>query len=130
VDHAYDAFSEFPDGRLTVPIGGEYSLGAPDFARDIPFVLDSIEDLAAGRNPDADGKPLPAGRRGGPDPRRIGMFGTSKGGTATAVVMGMDQRVRAGLSLDAPVLSAYVLALSFGLLHLDRPDSAAIDSLS
>ena len=103
VDHTYDAFSEFPDGRLTVPIGGEDSLGAPDFARDIPFVLDSIEDLAAGRNPDADGKPLPAGLRGAPNPRRIAMFGTSKGGTATALVMGMDPRVRAGLSLDAPM---------------------------
>ncbi|MEV4535225.1 hypothetical protein AB0J82_15475 [Asanoa sp. NPDC049518] len=44
VDHTHDAYSEFPDGRLTLPdIGGEHSLGAPDFAADIPFVLDRIE---------------------------------------------------------------------------------------
>jgi predicted dienelactone hydrolase len=104
VDHTHDAFSEFPDGRLIVPvIGREHSLGAPDFAADIPFVLDRIEDLAAGRNPDANGKPLPAGLSGAPDPRRVGMFGSSKGGTATALVMGTDRRVRAGLSLDAPM---------------------------
>ncbi|WP_250007434.1 acetylhydrolase [Actinoplanes sp. M2I2] len=103
VDHTYDAFVEFPDGRRLAPIDGEHSLGAPDFAADIPYVLDCVDGLAAGRNPDADGKPLPAGLIGAPDPRRIGMFGTSKGGTATALVMGVDPRVRAGLSLDAPM---------------------------
>jgi predicted dienelactone hydrolase len=104
VDHTYDAFVEFPDGRLTVPIrDGPHSLGARDFAADIPFVLDRIDDLVDGRNPDAGGKPLPAGLRGAPDPRRVGMFGASKGGTATALVMGADPRVRAGLSLDAPM---------------------------
>jgi predicted dienelactone hydrolase len=104
VDHTHDAFSEFPDGRLTVTIiGGEHALGAADFAADIPFLLDRIDDLAAGRNPDADGKPLPAGLRGAPDPRRIGMFGASKGGTATALIMVADRRIRAGLSLDAPM---------------------------
>lgn len=104
VDHTHDAFSEFPDGRLTVPIiGGDDSLGALDFATDIPFVLDRIEDLAAGRNPDADGTPLPPGLRGAPDPRCVGMFGSSKGGTATAHLMGMDRRVQAGLALDAPM---------------------------
>ncbi|MEO3743770.1 acetylhydrolase [Plantactinospora sp. B5E13] len=102
VDHTHDAFSEFPDGRLTVPIiGGEHSLGAADFAADIPFVLDRIAALAAGRNPDADGRPLPAGLPGLLDPGRVGMFGFSKGGTATALAMGLDQRIRAGLSLDA-----------------------------
>ncbi|MGX6606579.1 alpha/beta hydrolase [Micromonosporaceae bacterium Da 78-11] len=103
VDHTYDAFVEFPDGRLLVPIDGDYSLGAPDFAADIPYVLDCIGRLAAGRNPDADGRPLPAGLLGAPDPQRIGMFGTSKGGTATALLMATDPRVRAGLSLDGPM---------------------------
>jgi hypothetical protein len=101
--HTYDAYVEFPDGRLEVPvIGEEHSLGAQDFADDFPFLLDRIEDLAAGRNPDMAGRPLPAGLRGAPDLRRIGMFGASKGGTATALLMGTDRRVRAGLALDAP----------------------------
>ncbi|MCK7627037.1 acetylhydrolase [Streptomyces sp. RS10V-4] len=103
VDHTYDAFSEFPDGRLTVPAQGPPFLGARDFAKDIRFVLDRIEDLAAGRNPDADQRSLPEGLLDALDPHRIGMFGWSKGATATALVMSQDQRVRAGLSLDGPM---------------------------
>lgn len=104
VDHTHDAFVEFPDGRRLEPIIlGDHALGAPDFAADIPFLLDRIGDLAAGRNPDADGTRLPDGLRGAPDLRRIGMFGTSKGGTATRLVMESDPRVRAGLALDAPM---------------------------
>ncbi len=102
VDHTYDAFSEFPDGRLTVPLD-EPALGARDFATDIRSVLDRVEDLAAGRNPDAEHRPLPAGLLGALDPQRIGMFGWSKGATATALVMSEDRRVRAGLSFDGPM---------------------------
>jgi platelet-activating factor acetylhydrolase isoform II len=102
VDHTYDAFVEWPDGRLTVPVD-EPGLGARDFADDIPFILDTVGAIAEGDNPDADGRPLPAGLRGAPDLRRIGMFGTSKGGTATAWTMLTDPRVRAGLLLDAPL---------------------------
>jgi len=102
VDHTGDAFVLFPDGRLLVP---EYEpgLGAPDFAYDIPFVLDRVAELAAGGNPDVDHRPLPAGLRGGLDMRRVGMFGASKGGTATVIAMSLDPRIRAGLSLDAPM---------------------------
>ncbi|GIF65299.1 hypothetical protein Ais01nite_33340 [Asanoa ishikariensis] len=115
VDHTHDTFSEFPDGRLTLPvIGGEHSLGAPDFAADIPFILDRIEDLAAGRNPDVDHRPLPVGLRGALDPHRIGMFGWSKGATATALSMLEDRRIRAGLGLDGP-MEPYVTT------DLDRP---------
>ncbi|OXY93343.1 acetylhydrolase [Streptomyces diastatochromogenes] len=102
VDHTYDAFSEFPDGRLTVPLD-QPALGPRDFATDLRFVLDRIEELAAGRNPDADQRPLPAGLLCALDPRRIGMFGWSKGASATAFVMSEDQRVRAGLSFDGPM---------------------------
>ncbi|MGW7007893.1 alpha/beta hydrolase family protein [Streptomyces sp. NPDC054933] len=104
VDHTYDAFSEFPNGRLTVPLQGpKYALGARDFAKDIQFVLDRIEDLAAGHNPDAEQRPLPTGLLGALDPHSIGMFGWSKGATATALAMSEDQRVRVGLSLDGPM---------------------------
>ena len=104
VDHTYDAFSEFPDGRLTVPsLDPNNALVPSDFATDIRFVLDRVEDLAAGHNPDAAHRSLPAGLRGALDLDRIGMFGWSKGGTATALVMNEDQRVRAGLSFDGPM---------------------------
>jgi hypothetical protein len=100
VDSTHDAFIEFPDGRLSTP---DLPITPWDHADDIAFVLDRIEDLAAGRNPDAAHRRLPAGLTDILDLRRIGMFGYSKGGTATALVMGGDQRIRAGLSLDAPM---------------------------
>ncbi|MEU1010312.1 acetylhydrolase [Streptomyces sp. NPDC005890] len=106
-DHTYDAFTEFPDGRILTPFTDpQHAMGPADFAADIRFILDCVEDLAAGRNPDADGRPLPMGLAGGVDPRRIGMFGWSKGGTATARLMLDDPRVQAGLSLDGPMLPA------------------------
>ncbi|MGK5739317.1 alpha/beta hydrolase family protein [Micromonospora sp. URMC 103] len=102
VDHTHDAFGEFPDGRLIVPVE-DPALTPWDFARDIRFVLDRVADLAAGCNPDADHRPLPAGLGAALDLRRIGMFGWSKGATATALVMSEDRRVRAGLSFDGPM---------------------------
>jgi len=42
VDHTYDAFSEFPDGRLIVP-SDDYPMYPGDFAEDSRFVLDQIE---------------------------------------------------------------------------------------
>ena len=113
VDHTYDAFSEFPDGRLTVP--EDLSFTPWDHAHDIRFVLDRIEDLAAGRNPDVGGRPLPAGLGAALDLRRIGMLGWSKGATATALVMNQDRRVRAGLGFDGPMQSVPPVA------EIDRP---------
>ncbi|GAA2580729.1 hypothetical protein GCM10010399_08130 [Dactylosporangium fulvum] len=103
VDHTYDAFSEFPDGRLTVP--ADMSFTPWDSSYDIRFVLDRIEDLAAGRNPDAERRALPDGLGAALDLRRIGMLGWSKGATATALVMSQDRRVRAGLGFDGPMQS-------------------------
>jgi predicted dienelactone hydrolase len=115
VDHTYDAFTEFPGGRVSAPLQ-TYALTPGDFARDIRFVLNCIEDIAAGRDPDAEHQPLPAGLRGAIDPRRIGMFGWSKGATATALVMTGDRRVRAGLSFDGPMQSQPPITTD-----LDRP---------
>ncbi|MER5636394.1 acetylhydrolase [Kitasatospora sp. NPDC002227] len=100
VDHTGDAFTRFPDGRVLTP---RRPMGPADFAADLPFVLDRVERLAAGHNPDADGRPLPDGLAGALDTSRIGCFGWSKGGTATALTMLADRRVKAGLSLDAPM---------------------------
>ncbi|WP_314614770.1 alpha/beta hydrolase family protein [Streptomyces stackebrandtii] len=104
VAHQYDTYTEFPDGRVAVP---HYDRQAPtlpgDFAADLRFLLDCVEQLAAGRNPDVDHRLLPAGLLGSLDPRRIGAFGWSKGGTATACATLADERIRAGLSLDAPM---------------------------
>ncbi|MER5710487.1 acetylhydrolase [Streptomyces sp. NPDC002122] len=104
VAHQYDTYTEFPDGRVAVPSRDRQAPTLPgDFAADLRFLLDCVEQLAAGRNPDADHRQLPAGLLGSLDPRRIGAFGWSKGGTATACAMLADERIRAGLSLDAPM---------------------------
>ncbi|MCZ7437010.1 acetylhydrolase [Micromonospora sp. WMMC241] len=104
VDHTYDGPVEFPDGRVTVR-EDDYDSTPWTYTRDVRFVLDQIGVLAAGGNPDVDHRPLPAGLGEALDPHRIGMFGWSKGGTATALTMGVDERVRAGLSFDGPMLS-------------------------
>jgi predicted dienelactone hydrolase len=104
VDHTYDGFCEFPDGRLTVP-SEELGFTPWDHTYDVRFVLDRLEDLAAGRNPDARRRPLPAGLGAALDLSRIGMLGWSKGATATALVMNTDRRVRVGLGLDGPMQS-------------------------
>jgi dienelactone hydrolase len=103
VDHA-DSYTEYPDGRLVIP-DDDLPVTPWDHADDIRFVLDRLEDLAAGRNPDAGRRRLPAGLGAALDLRRLAMFGWSKGGTATALVMGEDRRVRAGLSFDGPMAS-------------------------
>jgi dienelactone hydrolase len=122
VDHTGDAFSEFPDGRVVVP---DTSMGPADFATDIRFVLDRVEDLAAGRNPDADRRALPAGLAHAIDPHRIGMFGWSKGGTATALVMIGDRRVRAGLSIDGPMLPEITTDLDRPFMMITAENSRA-----
>ncbi|MFH9349000.1 acetylhydrolase [Kitasatospora sp. NPDC017646] len=115
VDHTWDAFTEFPDGRVLTPwIDGAPQLGPRDYAADARFVLDCVEEIAAGRNPDMDGKPLPDGLLGAPDPLDIGMFGWSKGASATAAAMMADPRVRAGYSIDGPMQAIPVT-------DLDRP---------
>ncbi|SEL15403.1 alpha/beta hydrolase family protein [Streptacidiphilus jiangxiensis] len=104
VAHQYDTYTEFPDGRIGVPSHDPTAPTFPgDFARDLRFVLDCVERLAAGNNPDVDRRPLPDGLLGALDPRRMGAFGWSKGGTATACATLADHRIRAGLSLDGPM---------------------------
>jgi dienelactone hydrolase len=114
VDHTLDAFTEFPGGRLSVP-DEDLPTTPWDHVADLRFVLDRVEDLAAGRNPDAEGRPLPAGLGAGLDLHRIGMLGWSKGATAAALMMNVDRRVRAGLSFDGPMESQPLVT------DIDRP---------
>ncbi|AUG77416.1 acetylhydrolase [Kitasatospora sp. MMS16-BH015] len=104
VDHTWDAYSRLPDGRLLTPVfDRQHMMGPKEFAADLHFLVDCVEQLAAGQNPDAERRPLPAGLTEALDASRIGAFGWSKGGTATAYAMLGDQRIKAGLSLDAPM---------------------------
>ncbi|MGW6278916.1 alpha/beta hydrolase family protein [Kribbella sp. NPDC055071] len=107
MDHTHETPVEFPRGRFVpgVPVS---QLPDPDFTRkavetrtaDARFVLDQLERIAAGENPDAEGNDLPDGVRAGLDLRNVGMFGFSLGGYATANTLLEDHRVLAGLDLD------------------------------
>lgn len=96
---------EFPGGRLVV---GTFDPTTPDQlleaqqirAADTRFVLDELTVLNHGGNPDAEHAPLPAGLAGSLDLSRVGMFGWSVGGAATAQVMHDDPRIVAGINLD------------------------------
>ncbi|MGF1427234.1 alpha/beta hydrolase family protein [Kitasatospora sp. LaBMicrA B282] len=104
VGHTYDTFVQFPDGRILAPVfDRRYPMGPAQCADDLRFVLDCVDQLAAGHNPDADHRALPTGLAGAVDPQRIGVFGWSKGGTAAALTTIEDPRVRAGLSFDGPM---------------------------
>ncbi|MET9021138.1 alpha/beta hydrolase [Actinopolymorpha sp. NPDC004070] len=67
---------------------------------DLRFVLDQVEFLAAGGNPDAAGRPLPEGLARAVDPRRVGVYGHSAGGTAAAQTTYDDRRVGAAVDLE------------------------------
>ncbi|WKU43538.1 alpha/beta hydrolase [Streptomyces sp. VNUA116] len=67
---------------------------------DIRFVLDQLEALAAGRNPDAAGRPLPERLGRALDLRRTGAYGHSAGGTAVTQAMYDDRRIGAAADLE------------------------------
>ncbi|MEQ7008767.1 alpha/beta hydrolase [Actinopolymorpha sp. B17G11] len=113
VDHTHEAPVEFPDGRLELPATFD---GTPTernhvalAARvaDVRFVLDQLGVLAAGGNPDADRRRLPDGLGGMLDLTRVGMFGHSAGGFATAEAMLVDRRIDAGIDMDGSMAYSF-----------------------
>ncbi|MGY5127257.1 alpha/beta hydrolase family protein [Streptomyces nigrescens] len=67
---------------------------------DTRFVLNQLEALAAGRNPDAEGRPLPRHLGRALDLRRVGIYGHSAGGTTAAEAMYEDRRLHAAINLE------------------------------
>lgn len=114
IDYTYETPVEFPDGRFVPGATGEtdaaaYEQAIATRAIDTTFVLNQVGRLAAGGNPDAERRKLPAGLKGGIDLGKVGMFGFSAGGFTTAATMLADARVKAGVNLD-------------GMLQYDRED--------
>jgi hypothetical protein len=106
IDHTYEAPEVvFPGGRIAVQVNPQPAQTTVLTTRiaDVRFVLDSLAVLAAGANPDAGHRPLPAGLPGALDLSRTGMFGHSLGGDTTAQVMAVDGRIIAGLDLDGTI---------------------------
>jgi dienelactone hydrolase len=67
---------------------------------DARFVLDQLESLAAGHNPDALGRALPQDLRRALDLRRVGMYGHSAGGSTAAETMYQDRRIGVAINLE------------------------------
>ncbi|MEU4442898.1 alpha/beta hydrolase [Actinosynnema sp. NPDC050801] len=68
---------------------------------DTDLVLDRLELLAAGGNPDAGGRPLPRNLARALDLRRIGVYGHGLGGTIAAEAMYEDRdRIDAAINLE------------------------------
>jgi predicted dienelactone hydrolase len=96
---------EFPGGRLVtatfVPDTDALALEAQQIrAADASFVLNELAVLNHGGNPDAEHAPLPAGLAGSLDLSRVGMFGWSLGGAASAQAMHDDSRIKAAVNMD------------------------------
>jgi len=96
---------EFPGGRLVtgtfVPETDAESLEAQQVrAADASFVLGRLAVLNKGGNPDAGHAPLPARLAGRLDLSRVGMFGWSLGGAASAQAMHDDPRIKAAVNMD------------------------------
>jgi dienelactone hydrolase len=127
IDNTYESPEvQFPDGSVaTVTLSGD-----PDaFTRkalavrvsDTRFVVDQLAALNAGRNPDADGRRLPAGLAGALDLTAVGMFGHSAGGAAAAAVMDADPRITAGLDIDGNLTWLDGSLMPVATHGLDRP---------
>lgn len=96
---------EFPGGRLVVgtfspDTAAEALEGQQIRAADARFVLNELTVLNNGGNPDAEHAPLPAGLAGSLDLSRVGMFGWSLGGAASAQAMHDDPRIKAAINMD------------------------------
>ncbi len=110
IDHTYEAPAvEFPGGRI---VAWEPAAQFDTALRqkyvdarlpDVRFVLDSLERLARGTNPDAGQRTLPAGLDRGIDLDRIGMAGHSSGGYVAVESMHLDRRIDAAVNLDGQI---------------------------
>lgn len=128
IDHTHEAPAvAFPDGRVeprVLPSGPDTGrVMIATRVRDTGFVLDQLETLARGGNPDAERRLLPAGLGGSLDLSRVGMFGHSAGGFTAGETMVGDRRIDAGADLDGSM--AYSQSTrEFGRVAdegLDRP---------
>ena len=123
IDHTYDSSEvEFPGGRVVGSLWEQWfqqvqrdndflALATRVFAArigDTRFVLDQLAALNTGRNPDAEGGPLPRDLAGALDLRRTGMLGVSAGGLIALQAMDKDPRIRAAVDLGGNIESPLI----------------------
>jgi hypothetical protein len=108
VDHTHETAVAFPDGRLEVSeipetppdINAAKKLYMDSREADTLFVLDQLDILASGGNPDVDGAELPKGLAKALNPAAMGMFGHSAGGVTASRAVRDDNRLLAGINME------------------------------
>jgi dienelactone hydrolase len=118
VDHTFAGPVQFPDRTEPPAKDLDKARMLQEQVRDIRFVLDQLELVAAGSDPDAQRRELPAGLPAALDLSRVGMFGHSAGGFTTAEAMLDEERIDAGANLDGSMDPGYGNASTRGV---DRP---------
>jgi hypothetical protein len=108
IDHTYEASAvEFPGGRVeaaSLPEGAGLRKMISVRVSDVRFVLDELEEVRDGENPDAEGRGLPRGLGDALDLSTVGVFGHSAGGFTAAEAMLVDHRIDAGVDLDGSMI--------------------------
>lgn len=129
VDSTFEAPAvEFPGGRVEVEnpdVLQDNELLLTVRTADMRFVLEQLTAVAAGRNPDAGHRRLPAGLGRSLDLSRIAAVGHSMGSMTVVRVMDADQRIDAGVALDGNPLGPAVINrpfLLFGNQHHTRAE--------
>ena len=129
IDHTHEAVAvEFPGGRVARPALPPWNIEVAKRVlttrvQDTRFVLDQLEVLASGGNPDAEQRQLPVALGRLLDLSRVGMFGHSAGGFTSGETMVSDRRIDAGADLDGSMAYSQS-ARDFGRVAdegLDRP---------
>ncbi|GAB3208313.1 lipase [Marinactinospora endophytica] len=110
VDHTGEAPVQFPGGRVEtsrlddMPEDNPYLAMTDARVDDVRFVLDQLEEIASGDNPDAQGRALPRGLARVLDLSRIGAFGHSAGGATSIHAMAEDDQIDAAVDMDGSVV--------------------------
>ncbi|MEV5383635.1 Tat pathway signal protein [Streptomyces sp. NPDC052721] len=128
IDNTYESPEvQFPDGSLTTlspptdDIDAYLHKALAVRVADTSFVLDRLQELNSGGNPDADGQPLPDGLTGALDLTEVGMFGHSMGGTTAALAMDADHRITSGIDMDGNLTNYDGSLMPVARHGLDRP---------
>ncbi|OLZ74651.1 Tat pathway signal protein [Streptomyces sp. IMTB 2501] len=128
IDNTYESPEvQFPNGSLatvSLPSGNGDAFVRKALAvrvTDTSFVLDQLRALNSGRNPDADGQPLPEGLTRALNLAEVGMFGHSMGGTTAALAMDADRRITAGIDMDGNLTYIDGSLMPVARHGLDRP---------
>lgn len=118
VDHTFQAPVQLPEGMEFPASDVDMRQALRERVRDLRFVLDQLAVISRGGDPDTEQRAVPVGLDAALDLTRIGMFGHSIGGFATAEAMLVDRRIDAGANLDGSMPAGYGDAAEHGV---DRP---------